>query len=339
VSVSGDPPGGSPDPIMIVEAGTGHSTRSSARVDGMVATSPHGPTGRHPSIGDLIRDRAPTFSFEFFPPKAPEQEAVLWRSIRDLETLRPSFVSITYGAGGSTRDTTVEVTERVANETTLLPMAHLTAVNHSVAELRNVIGRLAAAGIRNLMLIRGDPPGNPMGEWIPHPEGLRYADELVALARQIGDFSIGVAAFPYKHPRSPDVETDVGHFVRKCQAGADFAVTQMFFDEADYLRLRDRAAAAGCQTPIVAGVMPVTSMRTIERSEQFSGAPFPPMLAAQFERIADDPKAVRALGIAQASQMCQRLLDEGVPGIHFITLNRSTATREVWENLSVSVTA
>jgi methylenetetrahydrofolate reductase (NADPH) len=295
--------------------------------------------GRHPSIGDLIRSERPTFSFEFFPPKTPEMEAILWRSIRKLETLRPSFVSITYGAGGTTRDTTVEVTERVATETTLLPMAHLTAVNHSVAELRNVIGRLAAAGIRNLMLIRGDPPGDPAGEWVPHPEGLLYAEDLVRLARQIGDFSVGVAAFPYKHPRSPDIATDTSYFVRKCRAGADFAVTQMFFDDADYLRLRDRVAAAGCDTPIVAGVMPVTSMKTIEKAELFSGAPFPPKLAARFERIADDPAAVRALGIAQASEMCQRLLDEGVPGIHFITLNRSTATREVWENLSVGVSA
>lgn len=305
----------------------------------MVASPPIRPPGRHPSIGDLIRSEGPTFSFEFFPPRTPEMEAILWRSIRRLETLRPSFVSITYGAGGTTRELTVELTERVATETTLLPMAHLTAVSHSVAELRNVIGRLAAAGIRNLMLIRGDPPGDPQGEWVPHPEGVQYAEDLVRLARQIGDFSVGVAAFPYKHPRSPDLASDTEFFVRKCRAGADFAVTQMFFDDAEYLRLRDRVAAAGCDTPIVAGVMPVTSMKTIEKAEQFSGAPFPRKLAAQFERIADDPAAVRALGIAQASEMCQRLLDEGVPGIHFYTLNRSTATREVWQSLGLGVSA
>ncbi|MEU4426422.1 methylenetetrahydrofolate reductase [NAD(P)H] [Actinoplanes sp. NPDC024001] len=287
-----------------------------------------------PSIGELIRGAAPTFSFEFFPPKTADGERLLWQAIRELESLRPSFVSITYGAGGTTRDTTVAVTERVATETTLLPMAHLTAVNHSVAELRNVIGRLAGAGIRNVLALRGDPPGDPMGEWVRHPEGVDYAEDLVRLVREAGDFSVGVAAFPYKHPRSVDVDEDTRNLVRKCRAGADFAITQMFFDAEDYLRLRDRVAATGCDTPIVPGVMPVTRMATIERSVQLSGAPFPPELLRRFEAVADDEAAVRALGIETCSAMCARLLDEGVPGIHFITLNRSTATREVWQQLA-----
>jgi methylenetetrahydrofolate reductase (NADPH) len=290
--------------------------------------------GGYPAIGELLR-AGPTFSFEFMPPKTEEAKQQLWLAVRDLERLRPSFVSITYGAGGSTRDNTVDATEQIATHTTLLPMAHLTAVNHSTAELRHVVGRLAAAGVNNILAIRGDPPGDPMGEWVRHPHGVHYAEDLVRLVRESGDFCVGVAAFPFKHPRSPDVTIDTANFIRKCQAGADFAITQMFFDIDDYLRLRDRVAAAGSDVPILAGVMPVTRMSTIERSEQLSGAPFPRALAEQFQRVADDPAAVRALGLEHATKMCSGLLDEGVPGIHFITMNKSTATREVWHNLAL----
>ncbi len=287
------------------------------------------------TVRDALANGRPTFSFEFFPPKSPEDESRLWQTIRQLEPLHPSFVSVTYGAGGSTRDHTIEITENIASDTTLLPVAHLTAVNHSVGELRAIIGRLADAGITNMIALRGDPPGNPNGEWTTHPEGLSYAYELVELLRAHGDFCVGVAAFPYKHPQSATVEDDTARLIEKCRAGADYAITQMFFDADDYLRLRDRVVAAGCDVPILAGLMPVTTMRTIERSEQLSGAPFPPALAAKFEAVADDPKAVRALGIDEGSKLAQRLLDEGVPGLHFITFNFSKATREVWANLAL----
>ncbi|GAB3668839.1 methylenetetrahydrofolate reductase [NAD(P)H] [Actinocorallia lasiicapitis] len=283
-----------------------------------------------PLINELLASGEKSFSFEFFPPKTEQGAANLWRSIRELEALHPTFVSVTYGAGGSTRDTTVDIVERVATDTTLTPVAHFTAVDHSVSELRQLIGRFASVGVNNILALRGDPPGNPMGEWIKHEKGLEYADELVALIKSCGDFSVGVAAFPYKHPRSPDIESDTARFVQKCRAGADYAITQMFFQAEDYFKLRDRVAALGCDVPILPGIMPVTQLSTIDRSTQLSGAPFPAALAERFHALAGDPEDVRRFGIEHCAELCQELLENGAPGIHFITMNRSTATREVY---------
>ncbi|MGH3613506.1 MAG: methylenetetrahydrofolate reductase [NAD(P)H] [Pseudonocardia sp.] len=284
---------------------------------------------------ERISGDGPVFSVEFFPPKDETGEAELWRAIRRLEPLDPAFVSVTYGAGGSRRDRTIRTTARIASDTTLVPMAHLTAVAHSAAELRQVIGAYAAAGISNVLALRGDPPGDPLGEWKSHPQGLNYAAELVALVRRLGDFCVGVAAFPYGHPRSADPGSDLTRLLEKIRAGADFAISQLFFEPDGFLRLRDRLVAAGCDVPLLPGIMPLTTLRTLRRGPELSGAPVPVALAARLEPYLEDPAAFRAAGIDATTEMSQRLLDEGVAGLHFYTLNRSTATSEIVRTLGL----
>ncbi|GAA0646495.1 methylenetetrahydrofolate reductase [Kutzneria viridogrisea] len=271
----------------------------------------------------------PVFSVEFFPPRDAADEQQLWLAIRQLEGLDPAFMSVTYGAGGSSRDRTIRTTGRVVQETSLLPMAHLTAVDHSVAELRNVIGWYAAVGVRNVLAVRGDPPGDPNGEWVKHPQGLTYAEELVRLVRDLGDFCVGVSAFPYGHPRSQDLDTDTEYLVRKFRAGADFAIAQLFFEAEDFLRLRDRMAAKGCDSPLLPGILPLTTVRTLRKTVELSGAQVPASIARRLDPLQDDPAAFRAEGIDIVTELSQRLIDEGVPGVHFYTFNRSKATTEV----------
>lgn len=277
-----------------------------------------------------------SWSFEFFPPRSDEGEQQLWQAIRELERLKPTFVSVTYGAGGSTRDRTLRLTGDIAHGTTLAPVGHLTCVDASVADLRHVIGGYAAAGVQTILALRGDPSGGLGVPWQPHPGGLSHASELVGLIKSLGDFGVGVAAFPEGHPESPDLEIDVSMLARKVDAGADFAVTQFFFDAASYFGLLERAGRHGVSIPIVPGIMPVTNVGQIERFAALSGARMPARVLARLDPVRDDPAAVREVGVALATELASQLLAGGAPGLHFYTLNRSTATREVYDNLDLA---
>ncbi|GAA4390524.1 methylenetetrahydrofolate reductase [Tsukamurella soli] len=300
-----------------------------------------------PTVGARIRaqraaGRVP-FSLEFMPPRDAAGEARLWRALRTFERLDPAFASMTYGAGGSTRERTVRVTGEMVETTQLLPVAHLTAVNHSVAELRGLVGAYADQRVRNLLVLRGDPPGDPLGDWVRHPQGVAHAAELVRLVRELGDFTVGVAAFPEGHHRSPDLATDTRFLVEKLRAGADYSITQMFFDVDDYLRLRDRVAAYDAEQgakPIIPGIMPITSLRSAVRMAELCNARIPDAMRATLDAAAGDgPEenraAVRAAGIEIASSIARRLIDEGAPSLHFCTLNFARATSEVLANIGI----
>lgn len=294
------------------------------------------PSRTEPSLGAVLAGGGHSFSFELFPPKTDEGEQSLWQTVRELEALKPTFVSVTYGAGGSTQDRTVRITKQIAEETTLLPVAHLTCVDASTNDLRQVIAQYSDAGVNTILALRGDPAAGLDAPWVQHPGGLQHADELVALIRSLGTFSVGVAAFPEGHPESGDFEDDARVLAAKQDAGAEFAITQFFFRTADYERLVTRAAVHGCTMPIVPGLMPVNNVAQIERFAALSGAEFPVDLAKRFANIEDDQTAVHELGVEVAATLGEQLLAMGAPGLHFYTLNRSTSTREVYKALGLS---
>ena len=288
-------------------------------------------------IGDLLASDNRSFSFEFFPPKDEAGEEVLWRSISDLESLRPTFVSVTYGAGGTTRDRTIAITGRIARETSLLPMAHLTCVGHTTGELTRILESLTESGVRNVLALRGDPAGGPGTEWVPTPGGIDYASELVAFIRETGDHSVGVAAFPEGHRDALSAEDDVAVLKAKQDAGAEFAVTEMVLRASDYFGLVERARAAGVEFPIIPGIMPILNISSMSRMVELSGRDMPSEVLARIEPLSDDPAAVRAEGMTIATELCDALLDGDAPGLHFYTLNRSKATREIFTALSLKV--
>lgn len=290
------------------------------------------------TVREQMETPGPHFSVEFFPPRTDAEESQLWTTIRALESRRPAFVSVTYGAGGSSRDRTIRVTGQIAAATTLLPVAHLTLVGHTIAELRTILGAYAAAGVRNILALRGDPPGaDPHAPWTATPGGLHHANDLVRLARYLGDFCVGVAAYPTKHPQSADLATDTRHLAGKVAAGADFVITQMLFSAADYAALVERSRTAGVAVPIIPGIMPVVSTQRLQRICQLSGQAIPVALADRLAaaEASGDPARARAVGLEHAVGMCRDLIAMGVPSLHFYTFNRSTLTLAVLDELGI----
>jgi methylenetetrahydrofolate reductase (NADPH) len=274
----------------------------------------------------------PVFSFEFFPPKTAEGETMLRDTLATLAELEPDFVSVTYGAGGSTRERTVEITKWIKRELGIEAMAHLSCVGEPVERLREILDEVAAEGIDNVLALRGDPPRG-QAEWTPHPQGLRYSTELIALIAEGYDFCIGAASFPEVHPDAPDMDHDIRFLKEKLAAGASFLITQLFFDNRFYFDFVARCREAGVTAPIIPGVIPITNVSQLKTITEMCGAALPPALVAELDRRAEDPDAVLQFGVAYATLQCADLLRRGAPGIHFYTLNRSPATRAILSSL------
>lgn len=283
-------------------------------------------------IDQILRERSPIFSFEFFPPKTAEGERNLYETIGKLRGLDPAYVSVTYGAGGSTRERTIEIVKRVKRDAGIEPMAHFTCVGATVEELREVLDEMAAAGVENVLALRGDPP---QGEekFVRAEGGLGYANELTELIAANYDFCIGGACYPEVHPEAASAEADLAALKAKVAAGVDFLVTQLFFDNDAYFDFVDRARGAGIEVPIIPGIMPIGGLEQIKRFTSMCGATIPERLLAELEARADDAEAVTDLGVAYATLQCADLLARGAPGIHFYTLNKSPATSAILSSL------
>ena len=280
-------------------------------------------------IEELYSRGGPTFSFEFFPPKTDEAARNLMRTVADLREMHsPDFVSVTYGAGGSSRGRTVELVSRIQTELGLTAMAHLTCVEHTKAELGDILSKLESRGIQNVLALRGDPPKG-QDEFVPTEGGFAHASELMTFVREQSSLCIGGACYAESHPESSDPDTDLEWTRHKVECGAKFLITQLFFDNEDYFQFIDRARAAGITVPIVPGIMPITNVSQIERFTKMCGAKIPEDLHARLHRYEDDPPTVMAVGIEHAIRQCRMLLNGGVPGIHFYTLNKSHTTRSI----------
>jgi methylenetetrahydrofolate reductase (NADPH) len=276
-----------------------------------------------------------SYSFEFFPPKDVEGEERLWAAIEGLKSIAPDFVSVTYGAGGSTRDRSIRIAQEITKRTGISTVAHLTCVGSTRDELIAILHSYKEAGITSILALRGDPTGGPSAPWTPTPGGFNHADELVQLADEFGGFAIGVAAFPDGHPASNgDFDKDVDVLIRKEELGATFATTQFFFEADRYIQLVDKLNARGSELTIIPGILPVTNVKLLHRMAELGGTPIPRHIADAFAKVENDPHAVRELGVEIATSLCQELLAAGAPGLHFYTMNSSTATQEIYRKLN-----
>jgi methylenetetrahydrofolate reductase (NADPH) len=276
-----------------------------------------------------------SYSFEFFPPKDVEGEDRLWAAIEGLKSISPDFVSVTYGAGGSTRDRSIRIAQEITQRTGISTVAHLTCVGSTRDELIAILHSYKEAGITSILALRGDPTGGPSAPWTSTPGGFNHADELVQLADEFGGFTIGVAAFPDGHPASNgDFDKDVDVLIRKEELGATFATTQFFFEAKQYTRLVDALAVRGSKLVIIPGILPVTNVKLLHRMAELGGTPIPAHIADAFAKVENDPHAVRELGVEIATSLCKELLAAGAPGLHFYTMNSSTATQEIYRKLN-----